>query len=99
MDSENAMGEIPVQEVGYLNTTAGTIDGVGEVVILTLRPDAGSFRPHNVALTAAQGQRLMSDLNRLFEDSTTLQEWKKNNPTAVIDENGDDDLDKPDFRA
>lgn len=86
MDSDNAMGEIPVQEVGYLNTTAGTIDGVGEVVILTLRPDAGSFRPHNVALTAAQGQKLRSDLNRLFENSITLQGWKKNNPTAVIED-------------
>lgn len=95
MDSESAMDEIPVQEVGYLNTTAGTIDGVGEVVILTLRPDAGSFRPHNVALTAAQGQKLRSDLNRLFENSITLQRWKKKNPTAVV-ENEDEHEDYED---
>lgn len=83
--------DIKVQEVEYLNTTAGIIDGVGEVVIVTLRPDKGSFRPHNVALTAEQGQQLQIDLNRLFENSKILRGWKKRNPTVIVENESEDD--------
>lgn len=83
--------DINVQEVEYLTTTAGIIDEVGEVVIVTLRPDEGSFRPHNIALTAKQGQRLQVDLNRLFENSKILRGWKKRNPTAIVEGESEDD--------
>lgn len=37
------------------------------VIILTVRPEPTSFHPYNLAITAAQAQRLATDLVSLFE--------------------------------
>jgi len=57
--------EIKVHEVEYLSASTGKIEGRPGVVI-TIRPDEGSFRPHNLGLLRSQAERLLEDLKRLF---------------------------------
>ena len=42
------------------------------VVILTIRPEPGSWRPHNLGLTIAQAERLRDDLDSLLSTPATF---------------------------
>ena len=54
-------------EVEYLNSSLAENSITGEpLVIITIRPDEGSYRPHNIGLSKTQAQRLLSDLKRLL---------------------------------
>lgn len=55
--------EYRIHLVEYLGTTlADTTEG--EVAVITIRPDADSFRPHNIGLLKSQAERLLDDLQR-----------------------------------
>ncbi len=55
--------EYRIHLVEYLGTTlADTTEG--EVVVVTIRPDADSFRPHNIGLLKSQAERLLDDLQK-----------------------------------
>ena len=43
------------------------------VVILTIRPEPGSWRPHNLGLTLNQAERLRDDLISLLEAPATFE--------------------------
>jgi hypothetical protein len=43
-----------------------------EVVIITVRPQPDSFRPHNLALKKAQAVRLLRDLERLLRPTVVV---------------------------
>jgi len=60
-----ARNEIKVHEVQYLSCSTGKVDGEPAVVI-TIRPDEGSFRPHNIAIPRPAAERLLEDLQRLL---------------------------------
>jgi hypothetical protein len=69
--------KLNVQMVDLLAVWAGDAkvgDATEEepVVIVTVRPDPGSFRPHNIGLTSEQAQRLCADLASLFETFSSL---------------------------
>jgi hypothetical protein len=74
--------EVAIHTVDYLNATGGATEEDGPVVVLTVRPDAGSWRPHNIALTVRKAQRLQADLNRLFRESPSLVAWLKQHQQA-----------------
>ena len=61
--------EIQVHEVQYLAATNAKIDDK-PVVIITIRPDKGSFRPHNLAISRSSGERLLADLKALLSRAT-----------------------------
>ena len=42
------------------------------VVILTIRPEPGSWRPHNLGLTIAQAERFRDDLDSLLSTPATF---------------------------
>lgn len=60
------------QPVELLSVGAATADDGRTVVVLTIRPDQGSWRPHNLSLTAEHFERLRRDLNDLAEESELL---------------------------
>jgi len=60
------------QPVEFLAAGAAVADDGRAVVILSIRPDQDSWRPHNLSLTAAQFERLRRDLNALAEESEYL---------------------------
>ena len=62
--------EIMVHEVDYLAATKGKA-GPNErpIVIITIRPDEGSFRPHNVGIARSQAERLLEDLKGILSRS------------------------------
>ena len=68
--------EIQIHVVEYVAVSAGTTED-GPAVIATIRPDIGSFRPHNLGFNAEEADRLRRDLNRLFKRSRTLQAWRQ----------------------
>lgn len=53
--------------VGYLAASLvhSSVDDE-EVVVMTIRPDAGSWRPHNIGITRPEAERLLADLKRLL---------------------------------
>ena len=54
-------------EVEYLNSSLAENSITGEpIVLMTIRPDEGEFRAHNVGISRPQAQRLLSDLQRLL---------------------------------
>ena len=57
--------ELKVQEVQFLSISNAKI-GDEPVTIITIRPDEGSFRPHNLAITRSQAERLFEDLKQLL---------------------------------
>ncbi len=60
-----AKSEFVVHEVEFLSvSTATTKDG--RVVVITIRPDKGSFRPHNLAVARSSAERLLEDLKQLL---------------------------------
>ncbi len=63
--------DLTVHMVEYLSATTCQIGGDDpdeqeEIVCITIRPDEGSFRSHNVGLKNSAAQRLLSDLKRLL---------------------------------
>ena len=60
-----------VHLVDYLTASAAHTDQ-GEIVIITIRPDQGSFRPHNTAILLPQAKRLLQDLQRLLAATSLL---------------------------
>jgi hypothetical protein len=63
--------QIMVHEVEYLSTTNARIDGE-RIVVITIRPDEGSFRPHNLAIVRTQAERLLEDLKTILSRSTVF---------------------------
>jgi len=72
-----AKSPLMVQEVEYLSVTNATItcDDSSEkqkIVVITIRPDEGSFRPHNISVTREQAHRLWEDLGFALKRSSVL---------------------------
>jgi len=68
--------DMNVHRVEYLAGAPG-MNEFGPAVVLTIRPNLPHFRPHNIALSAEQADRLRQDLNRMFEDSMILKRKKR----------------------
>lgn len=60
-----AFQELNVQEVEYLSVSNAKILEK-PFVIITIRPDEGSFRPHNIAIPRSQAERMLEDLKQLL---------------------------------
>lgn len=58
--------QIYVQRVEFLAAAPGQAKSGEPTVILTIRPDWGSFRPHNIALSRPQAARLLKSLQRVL---------------------------------
>ena len=54
-----------VHEVELLSVSTAHV-GDEPVVVISIRPDEGSFRPHNIGLHRSQAERLLEDLKRLL---------------------------------
>ena len=52
-----------VQMVEYLNASPAS-SAEGETIVITIRPEPESFRPHNIGLLRPQAERLLKDLQR-----------------------------------
>ena len=62
-----------IQEVQYLAASRRHRSQDGqERIVLTIRPDPGSYRPHNVGLTINEARRLLRDLRRLLSATSLL---------------------------
>jgi hypothetical protein len=62
-----------IQEVPYLAASRRHRSQDGqERIVLTIRPDPGSYRPHNVGLTVNEARRLLRDLRRLLAATSLL---------------------------
>lgn len=61
--------QIQVHEVELLSVSKAKIDGE-RVVVITIRPELPSFRPHNIAISRSSGQRLLADLKTILSRST-----------------------------
>ena len=77
-------GMLNVQPVEFVQATAGTIKD-RECVIMTIRPDANSWRPHNLCLEASHALSLRNRLNTLFRNSQTLDEWMEREDIVLED--------------
>jgi hypothetical protein len=58
--------QIYVQRVELLAVAPGRSEAGEQTVVLTIRPDQGSFRPHNVALSRSQAKRLLRSLRAIL---------------------------------
>lgn len=58
--------EIMVQRIELLAVAPGRSEAGEPTVVLTIRPDQGSFRPHNVALSRPQAKRLLKSLRAVL---------------------------------
>ncbi len=58
--------EIMTQRVELLAVAPGRSPSGEQTVILTIRPDQGSFRPHNIAISQAQAKRLLKSLRAIL---------------------------------
>ena len=83
-------GMLKVQIVEFVQATAGTI-GKEECVIVTIRPDQNSWRPHNLALDPLHALSLRNRLNALFRNSQTLDNWIEREGVMLEDEYEPDD--------
>jgi len=63
-----ADNDISVHEVEYLSVSTGKIDDE-PVVIITVRPELPSFRPHNLSIARSQAERLFEDLKTILSRS------------------------------
>ena len=66
------MAEIQVHEIEYLSTSNAKIGdppNEQEVVVITVRPDQDSFRPHNLSVPRQQAARLCEDLKSVLSRS------------------------------
>ena len=78
-------GMLNVQPVEFVQATAGTIKD-RECVIVTVRPDPNSWRPHNICLDAQQALSMRNRLNALFRNSETLDAWMQREGVVLQDE-------------
>lgn len=62
----------PVEYLGLSDSVASRPSKEEPVVVITIRPDEGSFRPHNLAIAKAQAQRLWEDLGSVLNRSAVL---------------------------
>lgn len=60
--------EVQVHEIEYLAVSNAKV-GDEPVVIITIRPDEGSFRPHNLGIARSQAERLLEDLKTVLSRS------------------------------
>jgi hypothetical protein len=60
--------QIHVHEVEFLSVSNAKIDGE-RVVVITIRPELPSYRPHNIAISRSSGERLLADLKALLSRS------------------------------
>ena len=61
-----------VHLVDYLSSSLAENPQTGEFVIITIRPDRDSFRPHNVGILRPQAERLLDDLQRILTATPLL---------------------------
>jgi hypothetical protein len=69
---KSGMAEIQVHEIEYLaasNATIGDPPNEHKVVVITVRPDQDSFRPHNLSVPQDQAARLLEDLKVVLSRS------------------------------
>jgi hypothetical protein len=59
---------VNVHEVEFLAATNAKIDGE-RVVIITIRPELPSFRPHNLSIPRSSAERLLEDLKTILSRS------------------------------
>ena len=64
--------DIMVQRVEFLAAAPGQSKSGEPTVILTIRPDRDSFRPHNIALSRPQAARLMKSLRKVLRQSAGI---------------------------
>jgi hypothetical protein len=60
------------QPVEFLSAGAGAADDGSLAVILAIRPDLGSWRPHNLSISVRDFERLRRALNEMAEESEFL---------------------------
>lgn len=87
--AEENDGMLNVQIVEFVQATAGTIEG-RECVIVTVRPDPNSWRPHNLSLDAKHALSLRNRLNALFRNSQTLEGWMERENVVLEDDHQPD---------
>jgi len=65
---------VMVQPVEYLGLAEGLTGppSAEPVTIVTIRPDPGSYRPHNIAIAKAQAERLWQDLSTVLNRFAVL---------------------------
>jgi hypothetical protein len=61
--------QVQVHEVELLSVSKTKIDEE-PVVIITIRPELPSFRPHNLSIPRSSGERLLADLKTLLSRAT-----------------------------
>jgi len=61
--------EIMTQRIELLAVSPAECRGGEKTVVFTIRPDRGSFRPHNVALSRSQAIRLLKSLRIVLRQS------------------------------
>lgn len=64
--------EIMTQRVEFLAAAPGEPPSGEKTVILTIRPDQNSFRPHNIALSRPQAIRLLRSLRTVLRQSASV---------------------------
>lgn len=62
----------PVVYLGLSDSVASRPSKEEPVIVITIRPDEDSFRPHNLAIAKAQAQRLWEDLGSVLNRSAVL---------------------------
>ena len=63
--------EVQVHEVEFLSISNAKI--LEEpVVVITVRPDEGSFKPHNISIPRSQAKRLLEDLKSVLSRPTAF---------------------------
>jgi hypothetical protein len=82
-------GMLNVQIVEFVQATAGMTEGA-EAVLVTIRPDPNSWRPHNLSFSAADALSLRNRLNALFRNSETLDAWMDRENVVLEEPNGDE---------
>lgn len=70
-----AKHEVQVHEIEYLAASSATIGAPPneqKVVVLTVRPDEDSYRPHNLSISRQQAERLLEDLKAILRSAVCL---------------------------
>jgi len=70
--SERKTVEIMTQRIELLAVSPAECRGGEKTVVLTIRPDRGRWRPHNVALSRTQAIRLLKSLRIVLRQSAGL---------------------------
>lgn len=64
--------EIMTQRIELLAVSPGESPSGEKAVVLTIRADRGSFRPHNIALSRSQAIRLLRSLRTVLRQSASV---------------------------